>query len=544
MFPFLLVSFLLVGGFALANRAGTSGATKAPPTITERSLVIDSRIDRSSMLDKLSTGRRVATMKNVMLTERDPEPFADDLFSALGSAMPASAVDPTFGPPPAGWPRAYNIWNNAAFVQPGTGLEYLADVPATAEARVAAMMARVAANPAPTADMTRAPTTLFGALQQASALSMSKLATSVTAKFSIGADAWKIGEQFGVGEQTAQSWIKSIRTASKQSDSVRFLDSAIKTVKPVADALGIALRAAADERPPSDVAIESSLALISMAMGAVPILGQLWGAGLSLANGALDATVADRDGRCAGMVRTIRDARSASLDAGFPAPLHAESTYSAACPVIGKYSAAAYRDEPAQESLLALYRESYAYFSATARPLTTMGAPEWGSRGLSIEAQAHVRRWWAVALTFMSDPRVADVFWALGRDSQGGTLASDEQVLLVAAPIAVANGVAVEVLARELWRRSRGWRAVGEESMVHTKLQRSSISYNSDNEPIISMQVVVPDVVANSWQAQWAALSRDAFEIVKSMPRPEPAVMRMALVSGSQSASSAEETGS
>ena len=77
-----------------------------------------------------------------------------------------------------------------------------------------------------------------------------------------------------------------------------------------------------------------------------------------------------------------------------------------------------------------------------------------GLEALSIAHRAFISRWWATALTFMSNPRVHDVFRAMG---ERWDFASDEQVMLVAAPFAVSNDITVDVFAKILWDRCPGY---------------------------------------------------------------------------------------
>lgn len=89
----------------------------------------------------------------------------------------------------------------------------------------------------------------------------------------------------------------------------------------------------------------------------------------------------------------------------------------------------------------------------------------YGLEKTSIYYRAFISRWWATALTFMSNPRVGDVFRAMG---EHWDFASDEQVMLVAAPFAVANDIAVDVFARVLWDRCEGYQTASA-SMLDAK---------------------------------------------------------------------------
>jgi hypothetical protein len=127
-------------------------------------------------------------------------------------------------------------------------------------------------------------------------------------------------------------------------------------------------------------------------------------------------------------------------------------------------------------------------------------------------------------------PDVKRVFTALGNDEDGGMWASDEQVMLVAAPIAVANNIDVDRLAEELWKRSAGWRAAPASMLVPEPGPRTGpftevcISHCAWYDPMPSSIEVVPTgppgcavEPANAMQAQFAVLARDAFQIVEEV---------------------------
>jgi hypothetical protein len=150
---------------------------------------------------------------------------------------------------------------------------------------------------------------------------------------------------------------------------------------------------------------------------------------------------------------------------------------------------------------------------------------------LPLEAQQDVIQWWAHATAMMTHGEVARIFAALGDDHTfGGMLASDEQVLLVAAPIAVANGLDPYAFAAALWDKSRGWSAspemlrreeaikAGDESSSYWPSLASSFTdprLGQYTDPCLKMQ---PN---NAMQVQWAVLARDAFALVEEHKRGE-----------------------
>lgn len=74
---------------------------------------------------------------------------------------------------------------------------------------------------------------------------------------------------------------------------------------------------------------------------------------------------------------------------------------------------------------------------------------------LEIADKFYIVNWWALSLSLMADEKVYSVFNAMGRNR--GLFASDEQVLAVAAPIAVKNGWDVFKFAELLWGFDPGW---------------------------------------------------------------------------------------
>lgn len=174
----------------------------------------------------------------------------------------------------------------------------------------------------------------------------------------------------------------------------------------------------------------------------------------------------------------------------------------------GGGEAGGYKTTREQENINILYRTNLAYFTAVATGLTFSATAK--DKGLTLTEQDFVRRWWATALAFMDDPRVAEVFHALGRDEKGGVLASDEQVMLVAAPIAVSHGLDVDDFARRLWEQSQGWRGGKQDSFM-----RAGYFVQPDllEPPTYSGCKTGDESVRDAWWVQWAVLSRDAYKL-------------------------------
>jgi hypothetical protein len=73
------------------------------------------------------------------------------------------------------------------------------------------------------------------------------------------------------------------------------------------------------------------------------------------------------------------------------------------------------------------------------------------------ENKIAIKKWWSMAQAAMSHPEVFKIFVSMCNDSMGGTMANDEQVMCVAAPIAIANGFDIDGFAKLLWAYSKGY---------------------------------------------------------------------------------------
>jgi len=146
-----------------------------------------------------------------------------------------------------------------------------------------------------------------------------------------------------------------------------------------------------------------------------------------------------------------------------------------------------------------------------------------------IELLANAIHWWTLAVQLMSLPEVKKVFTALGNDEDGGMWASDEQVMLVAAPIAAANNIPVDAFAEELWKRSAGWRDAPSSSLVPepgvAPFEYVCVAhcskfdlYSSVWEPrSTGAPAPCATEAANAMQVQFGVLARDAFNLLEDV---------------------------
>jgi hypothetical protein len=245
---------------------------------------------------------------------------------------------------------------------------------------------------------------------------------------------------------------------------------------------------------------------------AVPIVGAVVALGASLygmiekqrAEGAERATAG-----CNSVLKDGNDYLNATIERGFPFPWHALEWVATTNPCGGLTEDDQFKVSPwpVQGFRAAMYNNLVRLYC------------------LPLEAQQDVIRWWAHATAMMTHGEVARIFAALGDDHTfGGMLASDEQVLLVAAPIAVANGLDPYAFAAALWDRSKGWSESPEmlrrEEMIRAGDEASTFwpsLASSFEDPRIGQYsdpclMVQPN---NAMQVQWAVLARDAFKLVE-----------------------------
>lgn len=142
---------------------------------------------------------------------------------------------------------------------------------------------------------------------------------------------------------------------------------------------------------------------------------------------------------------------------------------------------------------------------------------------LKIADANSVHRWWTLASTFMSDERVGSVFSAMCADSLGGTIASDEQVMVVAAPIAVAYGLDVDTLAVKLYESSIGWVNLPSDMRMTTRYDKPIYdcggSIGASGCDITGYENICSNVVINCFVLNLANLCSVAFPLAEKMKK-------------------------
>lgn len=441
------------------------------------------------------------------------EKFMDPLFLCFGSTKPMDngLIPDGYMPKPAGAPYVITT-PNAMNLPSDLGYGYLSAVPADAASRIAAIRSKIAAYPKPpviTSGFT--PKTFFETLRKSSYENLTKVASHVTATFGDVKNLTEVAKAYGLPLDGVEKAAVSIREAGKQTSQYKIIDTAIREVAPIANIMANSIAKAVSGG--YDPTFATAQAVVQIAANFIPIAGPFVSAAMSLFDAHVAASWKRNQEACSESVASIQKIADETLSAGFPIPFHAAEMdyFSPMCGHIpGAGDVGGYKTTASQEHIDDLYRNSNAYF--TARGTGKTFSPTKDGKGLTLEEQNFVRRWWATAVAFMDDPRVAEVFYALGRDSNGGVLASDEQVMLVAAPIAVSHGLDVDDFARRLWERSSGWRAGNQDSFMRAGIVARRQMYDDDPPSIVGCKTG-DESVRDAWWVQWAVLSRDAYKL-------------------------------
>ncbi len=409
----------------------------------------------------------------------------------------------------------YVISPNRFGVPEDLGLAYLKNVPATASARVAAMRARIGKTPPP---MVSFPKTDVGDIADASFQNLQKIGQRVLSVYEDASQYDVIASSFGIPVAEVKVQASQIAAASKGSQP-EFIASAMKYA-PAASVLGNAVFAYAKGGGVNRAELAGALGMaVANAVGDVaPLVGTV----VSMAASLYTASELARQKLVASVCVGFKDNYTAVAlktgQEGFPVPLHLLSDVGAPC-----------TDERSDYDKI-LFIES------------VMKGNHLTFRALSPTDKQSVLEWWGLSLTLMSHPDVYAVFDKLGHGRAyysagfappfgdgygrrgsalyGGLLASDEQVMMVAAPVAIANGYPVDYFAEALWKKSKGWRGADPSSMVVLE-KGLRFDFNSTGDVMDTVTYYAcPGFVANAYWLQLAALSRDAFGLVKTLKKP------------------------
>lgn len=407
-------------------------------------------------------------------------------------------------------------WTGRPYIRPGNfdvGLGYVLGAQNTADARIAALRGQVGA---PRGDMSSFPATELGRIAEGSYQQAQKLAVSLAQTYQDAAKWGPLAKSFGLPVQEIEKQAQDVKrlASGAQAD---FLKRAAK-YKPIAATIMQTVEAVAKGNKGQSAFDQAFLAIgevaAAVAAKSVPIVGAVIGYAVDVYAKDAAARAARTAEACEGAKQRVSDTIAKTLSEVFPFPLHASPDLGGPCGKAGQFL----------EGILAGNLLAF--------------------RRLSVNDKAAVSQWWALAQSTMSNPEVFAVFDRIGHGKvgrvgfppfgngngytyvgwdvglYGGVLGSDEQVMLVAAPYAIANGYSVDYFAKALWAASGGWRTADPSSFLFVAGKTGAFTICRDG-PAGTCFPICPGarVPMNAWALNFAALSRDAAELVKVLPK-------------------------
>jgi len=273
-------------------------------------------------------------------------------------------------------------------------------------------------------------------------------------------------------------------------------------------------------------AIRTTAGSAASAAEGIPAIGAFLGAAVSLIGAAesqADATYLE------GCTSFMNDAISAPLNKlireGYPYPWHVLDQSFTCDQREGYTSSSKYVQSTSLERAAHALRVS----ASRLEGIDPIASPSASGAWLIVTP---MRRWWALAAQLMAYGDVAAIFAALGDDAGGGTVASDEQVLLVAAPIAASRGLPIWDFAQALYDTSLGWRDPSVAALLKPEPYNvCALDATTAPEGGCLRCKTAP---ANAGTIQWGVLARDAFALADKAARGEvPGVTPIGFADGS-----------
>ncbi len=445
------------------------------------------------------------------------EKFADPIYSCFDGTFEHNVLpDDTLSVPK---PPPYNIAANRFGLPRDLGQGYLGEAPNNARDRIARIRAKFGFVPK---QLVAFPPNAVGRFAEASSNNIARISSTIFNTYSNAKNYADIAARYGVPIGQVEAQARDIVAAAKDLPPPTLVQYAAKYA-PVAQTIGNAVLQYV-QTGGSFSTEDAILSLGQVLAAAAGLINPVIGAVAVAAVGLIQADIQKRKAGEAESVRkwteSIQNGFNATTNEGFPVPFHGFDDIGD-----GDLSARFFLNNIAWGNLVQF-------------------------RKLSTRDQNFVKRWWSTATTFMSHPDVYNAFQSLGagtavyppfftpagdKDDKppdggiyGGLVASDEQVMLVAAPIAVANGLDIDDFARRLWNKSKGWRDADETSKVILEKGWRRTEEIADDRSCVGTSGCITggeyrDIyacapyVANAWWLQWAVLSRDAFELADSM---------------------------
>ena len=502
MIALVLGALALVGIGVAASSSGSSGPSPAPTGVGLDLLVSSALLPTRPFAPPADLAAAMAAKGYHW--EEGLEKFADPRMRECWGPEEASA-NPYVT---VRWPfdTGQGVVEETGIPLPN-GLEYLGGVPPTAAARVELLRARVS-------EFALLPSAQVEASAKASAKALYVAAQGLVGELQTSEGQAAVAKRLGVPidqildaeEQIAAGLQKLAGGKLDFRSLIRDLNGAVVEVlqRVLRQLLDVVSKAVGSAVSASTMALASAF---GSALGSwLPIVQSLWTMFLEQ-QAARGAVIAEQR---RAWVETNITARLDELGSyGWPLPWHLFDLYDLAFPDGDALVSGG------QEAVADALRDTIA---------------DW--QGLGLMATAPAARWWAAATATMADPQVQSVFRALGRDSAGGVLASDEQVVAVATPIAVLRGLDPWEFSRLLWGYARGWRAFDRryggadkgtarpQTFAHWSCPESHWYSKAEGCDIDRQLVICRDTPANAWAMNLADLSRAAWVLADQVRPP------------------------
>ena len=441
MNPLIIAAAVGAGAYYLYRKSRTAAVSIAAPLATSNpTVVLHPGNVYGGIFDQLSYA---APTPGAVEKYEDPlyECFGSRPEEVYGQPGPPLAYSSTSGPPTY---RPYSIYSTSRaddFSIPNPlGYEYLGLVVNEANSRVSAMEAKIAAHAGDASTFVdqiaaNSKTALIALAQQAMAAAKTpaQIATLAAAAKTTTTD---VSQQINaIGLSLAQSDAASAAFSVSDLLAGPLLRAAV-----TASAQGIAAAATSAGAHPTGSKVFADSSYVA---AAIPIIGPLAALTLKSIGNFLGARSDKNVEMCNSFVSdTLHKAYQDFVDAGLPFPLLADTVFDPTCNIPSYFAAEKWVESGSQRALVSLLQTQYTAWKAM--PATALQS---------------VIRWWYLTLVLMSDPRMQACFRAMGKDAEGGNIASDEQVMMVATPLAIAYGLDMKGFRRILWDKAQGWKS-------------------------------------------------------------------------------------
>ncbi len=488
----LLLLLLAAGGVALIAKSSSSGGGAR----------VEPRPDRLTDV--------TSTLDSVVVTAKD-EKFMDPLYLVFGKVDAAGrrtyAIAPWNQRPHNGigggldW--LFNRWSTSvvdvdAFGHTddaptvSAGYEYLEGVPYTAEARIKAMRAMINERAKNPGALSPERSVILKPMREIAAPVLFEMNVKLTESYMKVAKSATAAGQYaaalGVDTSTLVAEAKSMLAGPGAAGNL--VSATLKSYGPMAQTFVNSGLQAFDLLTTDGGTTTETVKWLQIAEKVslyIPLVGNYASALIGMAGGILQSELEDNLKACNSGIAGVAELYNKLMAERIPVPFHAYQIFHGTC---GK-------DNVAPASLGWLD--------------TLFLRLLWDWNALPTEMKVSSIRWMGAATIYGSLPEAAAVFDNLGFDASGGMIASDEQVMLVAAPIAVANGIDIDTFATALWKKSKGWRGAATEKAIPKDRLRHMCEGNTCTIP------------TNAWVLQWCQLTQEATELAASWPRAVPA---------------------